>query len=581
MPGLRRWLGGQGGWIRAPVLRLCLILALYVALLLPTVGRQGISWDEQTDLLIAQSYLSQTGGWFVGSTSDPSQTRLPMATVAALWALSDSQSLYTGRLVSCAVGALTLVGVYVYCTRAHTSGTGLTACLILAASPFYLSFARVAFTETDVYVACAVAWVLVGMSRLCERGTLGWALFVAVTLGLAISAKFTAVSLLPAVAVELWLRPVSPRAEDASRRVDVGRAGIVVGLAAVATVDALLRVRAVTARADPAWCAYIAPFALWTMVVVWALMHRRQRVSLRASAFGVLALALTTSALVPPVHLTNPAILDALLDRLRNEMGVGVPFMVEAGALHVGCVLFKSSLPLGVGLLLAPVVAAWQARRRVTVRFPLLALFAYAGGLLALPIAQTFYAVPLLPVLAVLAADHYQRLRASRRALADWAGALVMCWLVVDLFRCYPDYNLNGYQYVGSRMLLGRSSIGYRSVVQTPSDGVEQLARWIDENVAPDERVAACVNPWHIVRAVLPDPGFVLVDVREQGLSTRPDYLITHINCEIQHGWGTDDPRGDVFRAPYDVDERDANYRKIGSVERAFGLEVASIWQRE
>ncbi len=76
-----------------------------------------------------------------------------------------------------------------------------------------------------------------------------------------------------------------------------------------------------------------------------------------------------------PLHLTNPAILSALLGRFRSEMGLDVRFMVEAGALHAGCVLFKSSPALGVGLLTAPAIAAFEVRRRPEVRFLLLAFW--------------------------------------------------------------------------------------------------------------------------------------------------------------------------------------------------------------
>ncbi|MBN2391183.1 MAG: hypothetical protein JXR84_10685, partial [Anaerolineae bacterium] len=67
-----------------PAIYLCLVLIGYIALLLPTVYRQGISWDEQTDIDIARAYLTQSDGWLRGSPSDPSQTRLPMAVVAAV-----------------------------------------------------------------------------------------------------------------------------------------------------------------------------------------------------------------------------------------------------------------------------------------------------------------------------------------------------------------------------------------------------------------------------------------------------------------------------------------------------------------
>ncbi|MFN2168874.1 MAG: hypothetical protein ACK2U9_21785, partial [Anaerolineae bacterium] len=77
-------------------LALALILALYLGLILPTVDRQGISWDEATDLAIARSYL-QPGGWLRGSRDDPSQARLPMAAVALVYQVTGRHDLLTAR----------------------------------------------------------------------------------------------------------------------------------------------------------------------------------------------------------------------------------------------------------------------------------------------------------------------------------------------------------------------------------------------------------------------------------------------------------------------------------------------------
>ncbi len=102
---------------RAAVFPLFLIIVLYTALLLPTIGRQGISWDEQTDILIARAYIAGPAGWFIGSNLGPSQTWLPMFTVALLYALTGTDNLLTARLLSAFVSALTIVGVYVFCAR--------------------------------------------------------------------------------------------------------------------------------------------------------------------------------------------------------------------------------------------------------------------------------------------------------------------------------------------------------------------------------------------------------------------------------------------------------------------------------
>jgi len=157
-------------------------------------------------------------------------------------------------------------------------------------------------------------------------------------------------------------------------------------------------------------------------------------------------------------------------------------------------IIFKSSPLIGIGLLLGLLVGfrGWSTGR---LNFPLLVGACYFAGLLTLPLAQTFYSVPLLPVLVLFAADafwhFYQR---SRRAAMSLA-ILMLVFLGVDMAYCYPDYNLNGYQWLGARQLMGRSSIGYRSVVQTPSDGVEQSIRWLNEHAGQGDRVLAYLLP--------------------------------------------------------------------------------------
>jgi 4-amino-4-deoxy-L-arabinose transferase-like glycosyltransferase len=568
-----------------PIFHLCLVLVVYGALLLPTVGRQGISWDEQTDIRIARAYVSPYRGWFGGSFVDPSQTRLPMAAVAIVYAFFGTQDLFTARVVSCLVGALTLVGIYVYCRRDYNHRTGLLACGLLATSPFFLSFARVAFTETDVYVACAFAWLLVCMSQLREKGTIGWAFAVAIVFGLAISAKFTAVTVLPAVVIEILAHSGTKPEALRLTRSGLITAAILLSLASMSVLGVLAAVHLVGTSEDSAPLFYVQPVLWWLAALIWAVCHCRQTVKPLAIILGVVVLALLTFILFPPVHLTNRAILDALAGRFQNEMEYSLSFMVEAAALHIMCVLFKSSPLIGLGLLVAPVAALFRwsrQRERRVLRFPLLLLLTYFAGLVILPIAQTFYIIPLLPIFAVLGASQFFRLLAGRKATAIAIGCLAAALLVLDLARCYPDYNLNGYQYLGNRFLFGRSSIGYRSVVQVPSDGVEQLARWIKHNVQPGQRVLACINPWHIVNAISPGPSFALDDIREQSISPRPDFVIVHINCEIRQGWGRDNPRGrNVFQRPYDKAWLEANYDRIGIVSRAFGIEVASVWKRK
>ncbi len=491
-----------------------LSLTAYLALILPTVGRQGISWDEQTDLLITRAYLAAPGGWLTGSPLDPSQTRLPMAAVALVYALLGRQGLTTARLVSVLAGGFTLLGVFLYGKRRFGALQGVLACWLLSISPFFLAFARVAFTETDIYLACAFIWLLIGIARYQDRPSFARAAWVGLLLGLSLSVKFTSLAVIPA-----------------------------------------------------AWFAVLA--------------SSQRRARKLAQACLMTGLAALTFLLIPPEHLANPAILRSLLWRAENEMSFNPGFMLESAALHALSILFKSSPLAGAALLTAPLLAVSQWRRRA-VQAPLVLVGLYSAGLLILPISQTFYSVPLLPALALLAADAFARLASRRRAAALALAGLALAWCCVDLALCYPDFNLSGYPYLGARPLAGRSSIGYRSVVQTPSDGIQQCIEWLNAHAAPGDRVTAYVSPWHIVEAFAPDPPYFIASGIGRRSFASPEYIVTNIGDQLWQGWGPNDtPPANIFAYPYDPAWLEANYREVFAVRRAFGLTVAQVWQRK
>jgi 4-amino-4-deoxy-L-arabinose transferase-like glycosyltransferase len=575
---------------KSPLFFLCLIIVGYCALLLPTVRRQGISWDEQTDIRIARAYISTPGGWFVGSNSDPSQTRLPMYTVALVYALTGTDDLLTARLVSAFLGDLTLVGVYVFCRRETDAKRGLLAAALLATSPFFLSFARVAFTETDIYVACIFVWLLVGVSNLREKRTVGSVVIAAVLLGLAISAKFTAVYLFPAILLHSLSWPRLERGPEYLRWRDLLGASILFailfGLAWLGWSDDSF---SYGAESDAVMAAmhYLLAAVCWGMILLWIVRRSNYTASSQLLVALAFLLALSTFVMVPPVHLTNPDIVKSLLDRFNNEMGWDLGFMIEATVLHTACITFKSSPLVGLGLLAAVGTTLLQWKRRRELQFPLLVVLFYFLGLALLPIAQTFYMMPLLPILAIFGADQWLGLLSRKRLLAMLIGAAAAAVLVVDMALCYPDYNLNGYQWLGARFLVGRSTIGYRSIVQTPSDGVQQAVQWLCDNATDGERVVAYVYPWHIVEAACPDPRFIISRGRKESLRTGPDYVIIHINHEIRQRWATwftgweNNVRDEgVFWEPYDADWLHTHFTKVATVPRSFGLEMASIWQR-
>ena len=576
--------------LNQPLLYLICIIVLYGSLLLPTVGRQGISWDEQTDIEIARAYNDQQGGWFIGSDSDPSQTRLPMYMVAFVYALTGRDDLLTARYISAFIGGLTIIGVYVFCEREFDQRRGTLAAAILATSPFFLSFARTAFTETDIYVACIFTWLLVTVVNLRAKRTVGSTLPVGILLGLAISAKFTAIFLYPALLIYIlrWSQH-----DPGCKKLRLQDCWGVGALAVMWLIFAWYSRRIIGlnpgAESDGVIAAiiYLLTAFWWVVILVWIL----RRTDHTATPLGLVTLVMlaasSTFIMFPPVHLTNPGIVHSLLDRLNNEMSIDPGFMIEAIGTHLGSVLFKSSPLVGFGLLMVMVSSLLQWVQSKEVRLPLLVIAFYFLGLAILPIAQTFYMMPLLPVLAILGADGWFRLLTKSRSLAIIIATASVLVLSVDLARCYPDYNLNGYQWLGPRYFVGRPTIGYRSIVQTTSDGVQQAVAWVCERSGGADRIVAFIYPWHIVEATCPDLSFIFVRGNWESTPQDADYVIIHINHTIREKWsswfsGLENNRSAerIYWEPYDAEWLQSHYTKVFSVPRAFDLEIASVWQR-
>jgi len=575
---------------RRPWLPLLGVLLIYALLILPTVTRQGVSWDEPTDIAIAGAYLRLPDGWLAGSPDDPSQTRLPMAAVAVVYHLLNTSDLITARLVSVLAGALTLVAVYRYGRRRFGLATGVLASALLATSPFFLAFARVAFTETDIYLACALAWLLEAADRLQERFTVGQAAWVGLFLGLALSAKATMLAVLPAI----WWVCLAGRsawqaelAVQAQPPLPVSKRELAFWLAwlLVCLVGGLYVVKTLPPEVYQGWLRlahYLAVAGGWLLALLWAAWRRHRRVNPFLAALFITALAGLTFFVAPPEHLTNPAILAGLDWRLEHEMAFDPAFILEAAALHGLCLLFKPGVVVGAGIFLALGIALWQWPRRPALRLPVLIVLGYALGLLLLPLAQTFYTIPLLPILALLAADQAVALFARRRRLALGLAALAILSWGSDLALCYPDYNLNGYQWLGARISANRPSAGDRSVVQTPSDGVAQAFEWLNAHAAAGQRVMAYVLPWHIVSAAAPAPPYQIVN----GFSTPidADYIVTEINVLIPQCWwrkSQGKSLATVYDPPFNQAWLEANYVRVFTVQRAFGIEMAAVWQKK
>lgn len=569
------------------LLFLCIVLG-YLLLIVPTISYQGISWDEEIDLRIARAYLTSSGIFF-GLSLDHTQTRLPMFLVALVYRLIGSSDLLIARGMSVLAGGLTLFGVYIYGQSHFSHGVGLLAAALLAVSPFFLSFARVAFTESDIYLACTLTWLLVTVSRLQVKPTVGRAAIAGIIFGLSIASKATVLVIVPAIWIALTVSQVAAGREKSFTSIPAGKS---------VTTSALLfwggwavLVLFAGVYSGIIWSIYTYPtiirllhyglvFLGWTFLLMWVFRFRNHTAGHIPLAFLFTGIGLLSFLVFPPDHLTNSGILQQLFGRAENEMTFSTSFVTEVAALHLLAIIFKSTPLLGLGLFIGSLVSMFKWRQLGLL--PLLILVSYFAGLLLLPLGQTFYTMPLLPILSLLAAHQFMQLWLHRRRIAYVLALLSTGLWVVEMIQSYPDYHLNGYQWLGERVLFGRSSIGYRSVVFTPSDGVQQAIEWLNAHAEPGQVAQLYIGPWHIVRYTAPDPAYKLTNGFEDSLLSKPDYVVVHINEIITEGNERDDtPQGGVIHFPFDREMLTQEYEKVFRVPRAFDLEVVSVWQRK
>lgn len=574
-----------------------IILIIFSILVLPTLNRQGVGWDEQDDVNIARSYISRPGswGWLYGSSEDPSQTRLPMFTVAIAFLITRTDSLSTARILSFFVSIFTLVGIYLYCKLRFTQLCGMIAISLLVTSPFFLSYSRVALTESDIFPACMLAWLLVSETKYEDEPNLGWLATCSVIIGMAISSKFTMIALIPAVSIIILLltynkkfENIQEKANSRERSYSVKNIKPIITIIFTSLLIAMILIFKYPIKEHGGFFRLVlyTPFAsLWFFSLIWSLLKRKWIIDLVQSIGFLIGFSLLTFLVVPPEHLTNPDILLSLLGRLEDEMLFNISFVEESAALHLLSIIFKSGFVIGIGMVFSFIISVSQWKNK-KYQFLVIVFLLYFGTLILLPLAQPFYTVPLLPILAVLSANQFIKLLHRNRQVALATGLLAIGLLAYDFILCYPDYNLNGYQWLGARTLAGRSTIGYRSIVQTPSDGVEQSIQWLNENAHSGERVLAIISPSHIIEEIAPNPVYDIVVISntlqiDSRKLLNADYIVVHINEIIRHGWGSSDSIDGVFDYPYDPTFLQLHFDKVFAINRAFGIEMSSVWKKK
>jgi hypothetical protein len=577
---------GRNGWLIVAA-----AAVLYVGLALPLVYRQGVHWDEQTDLEIAASFLEGPRGLVVGSGTDSITTRLPMFTVAVLDLAGLELSLRNARLVSVAVGVATLFGTYWLACLLCDRRKALAAVLIVATSPYFLAYSPLALSEGDVFITAAATWMAVAAVQFAANPTWWRCTWLGVLLGLCVSTKFSGIALVPAVALATLLplvRTIENPPTGLWRRSWPWLALIVV-LAGWVTAQAIATGAALQGLApslrplQSGGVRYLLVLSAWVVLVAWSWRNRSRMASIPGLVVLPLALAVVTFFVVPPAHTVNRWLFLGLWNTsVESSGGINLSYVAEIGVFHFMVVLLKPGIVIGLVLWAGSLRAIAQLRSRTELRLPLAMIAFYVAFLLLLPWAQARYMMPLFPLLAIFGADWLVDLGRVRRRLATAVAVVMGIGLAWDYRLSYPDLNLNGYQWLGTRYLAGRSTLGYRSIGQVGEDGVQQILEWSLASVPSESTVASYISASHIVAAFFGNPPFRVIDgIANRDALTEADYVLTSLNGDIVVGDGPENPEGDPYKFPfYDRAALERDFERVFTVQRAFDLEVATVWQR-
>jgi len=549
---------------------LAVVLALPIAglggcLAADRLGNVDTLWDEAVDLEIARGL---TRAPLVGGEPlDPSQFRLPMYVTAVAGWLGADVDVSLSRGISIVAGMLTILAAALLAALLFDAWSGVLAAILLALSPYFLSFMRIAMTEGDVFAALLTTVALLVYVIYLRRPTAVWWCVSAVALGLAIASKFFCIFLIPVFGVlsrTTYSEPTFLFSRDPN---DVKRLRRIIALGYLAvgmtlgfsvlrdtklTVEGADVVHSICRYA--AIVAWIIVVGIWGVVLGFAINRSVIDSSLSGRFYALVGVAGLTFFALLPVHALQPAILKEIVVRTITWDGrTPLALWSDHLRLYTGIVSIKATIPVGVFTVLAILNAMTSEVFEGRWRPCLFAVVFYIPMLCFLPLRQTFYLMPIYPALMILTA-------AMMVSFGRWAWGLgqpygiaaVIILLVIvgnlglDSRRVAPNYQIYGYEMIGDRWL-GAESRGYRNLIQTPSDGVESLVRWCLNNAESDAAVVSYLWEDRIIQEVFNEhpPAFRFVSrgVTEQS-DALPDmpslldanYVLLHINNLLGYG---------------------------------------------
>ncbi|HVN85606.1 MAG TPA: DUF2298 domain-containing protein [Candidatus Binatia bacterium] len=423
------WFGRPSAWILAVVVFAGLVRCSFV------------SWDQHhffhpDERAIAEAVQRISLGWsdfrldpkFFAYGSLPFY--LTRAVVDALAHVAPHLASYdgiiaTGRVVSGVAGTLTVVVLILLGARLYNLSVGILAGFLLAACPLHVQNSH--FMATDIALTLAVLVALFAQINLVRSGRLLDAVWVGVTLGIALACKFSALPLLAPLAVTLAIR---------ARTDGFGRIALYAPLILLIAVG-------VFAIGEPYAFATFNPIALVTLFV--QAMPRALAV-IRSTdpelhgvrgAVEVLFRAISAPAYASSILEQSHMVSNAGLLPYTNQY-VGTP---KYGYELTQIVLWCMAPPLGLAAVWATgrrAVNFWRERSEEIVLLAWVVPFFLVSGWFEVKFIR--YLLPIYPIMILFAAEWLVRLRARGGMVGRVLSLIVTVGTLLALFAFMSIY---------------------------------------------------------------------------------------------------------------------------------------------
>lgn len=566
----------------------CLVVSLLAAIAHLIIALRAsrhieTTWDEAVDRQIAIGLRDHA---LVGEQPplDASQSRLPMYVASAFFRLSGRDDVRVARVASVLTGSVTVFATGLLGGTLFGGGVGAVAAILLALSPYFISFSRIAMTEGDVLFACCMTLAITSFVGYLRRPTMPRSLVTSVFMAFAIGAKFHGLVLILAFAVVTHFSRtgIAFTTRAPVRRIRHFQTALAIGW--VVTGLTLL-----TAYYSQGWAIFgwVVLLLIWIYTAAYGLIHEAIDARPWPALIALMAFAGLSFFVLMPVHVLQPAILRELVRRTISwDHRVPLALISDHLRLYSGIVLFKLTLPLGILTAVGLFWAALRERDEPRWRPAILTIIWYVIALCFLPLRQTFYLMGVYPLIMIVTAGMIDQIGSwargySKQMRKAWfvVAAMLLGHFAWRVREAYPDYQLYGRATVGDRWL-GASALGYRNLIQTPSDGVESLIAWCKLNVNPGQRVVSYLWEDHIIAPLVADAPFEFIPrgitQASDALPSPPpiddaDYVLIHINNKLGYGDRPPDmPDATVLAEQF----------KPTFVFQRAGLELAWVYER-